>query len=254
MENQRKIALITGGSRGLGKNMALRTAQKGLDIILTYRSKKEEAEEVVSAIEGLGGKAVALQLDTSQAATFPDFVKVVQDILASHFKAEKFDFLVNNAGIGLHTPIGNTAMDAFDQLVNIHLKGVYFLTQELLPLMNDHGAIVNISTGLARFTLPGYAAYAAMKGAVEVMSRYHAKELGTRGIRCNVVAPGAIETDFGGGAVRDNEEMNRHVANSIPLGRAGLPEDIGGVVAFLCTEDARWINGQRIEVSGGQNL
>lgn len=254
MKETKKIALITGGSRGLGKDMALNVAAKGLDVILTYRSKKEEAETVVEEIKAMGQHAAALPLNTSKVDGFSDFTDQVKALLSSEFEKDSIDFLVNNAGIGILTPIGETTEEQFDQLMNIHLKGVLFLTQSLLPIINDGGGIVNISTGLARFSLPGFSVYGAMKGAIEVLTRYQAKELGGRGIRSNVVAPGAIETDFAGGFVRDNEEANKHVASMIPLGRVGLPEDIGGVVAFLCTDDARWINAQRIEVSGGQNI
>lgn len=254
MNTQRKIALITGGSRGLGKDMALKTAAKGLDIILTYRSKKEEAEKVVAAIKENGQKAVALQLDTAEINSFGSFKKTLQETLQSEFNAEKIDFLVNNAGIGINEPFAKTSEETFDKLMNIHLKGVFFLTQTLLSILNTKGGIVNISSGLARFTMPGYSAYGAMKGAIESLTRYQAKELGERGIRSNVVAPGAIETDFGGGLVRDNDKVNEHVKQTTVLNRVGQADDIGGVVAFLCTDDAKWINAQRIEVSGGQNI
>lgn len=252
--DSKKIALVTGGSRGLGKNMALALAGKGLGVIITYNSKKDEAEEVVQQIKALGQKAAAIQLNTGETGSFDTFIADVKSLLQSEFGTDKFDYLVNNAGIGLHTPIGATEEAQFDTLMNIHFKGVYFLTQKSLPVLNDGGGIVNISTGLARFSMPGYAAYASMKGAVETLTRYMAKELGQRGIRANVVAPGAIETDFGGGAVRDNADVNKFVASVTALGRVGLPDDIGGVVAFLCSDDARWVNGQRIEVSGGMNL
>jgi len=246
-----KIAIITGGSRGLGKSMALHIADKGNDVILTYNSKKDEAERVVAQIEHLGQKAVALALDVSDSASFDKFSDNVKKNLKGKWGRDDFDFLVNNAGIGLHTPIGGTSEDQFDLLMKIHLKGPYFLTQKLLPLMKDGGRIVNVSSGLTRFALPGYAVYAAMKGGVEVMTRYMAKELGARGIAVNTVAPGAIETDFGGGAVRDNKDMNKMIASGTALGRVGLPDDIGGVVASLLSDDNRWVNGQRIEVSGG---
>lgn len=254
MTQQRKIALVTGGSRGLGKNMALKIAEKGLDVVLTYHSKQEEASEVVTQIKAKGVNATAFQLDTSKVGTMDDFVTSVTKVLKADFNADGIDFIVNNAGIGINAPFAETSEEQFDQLMNIQLKGVYFLTQKVLPLLRNDGGIINISTGLARFALPGYSAYAAMKGGIEVLTRYQAKELGARGIRANTVAPGAIETDFGGGMVRDNQEVNQHVASTIPLGRAGLPDDIGGVVAFLCTEEARWVNAQRLEVSGGQNI
>jgi len=249
-----KIALVTGGSRGLGKNMALSLAKKGINVILTYNSKKDEALAVVAEIEKTGQKAAALQLSAGDAKSFDAFYGEVKTVLKDTFGADKFDFLINNAGIGIYAPFAETTEEQFDELMNIHLKGVFFLTQKALPLINDGGRIVNLSSGLARFSNPGYAAYAAMKGGIETLSRYMAKELGARGIAVNVVAPGAIETDFGGGMVRDNKQVNDYVASVTALGRVGLPDDIGGVVAFLCTEDAKWVNAQRIEVSGGMNL
>jgi len=249
-----KIALVTGGSRGLGKNMAIAIAQKGIDVIITYNSKKEEADLVVKEIESLDQKAAALQLNVADSGTFNPFFNSVAETLKSTFKTDKFDFLVNNAGTGLHNSFMETTEAEFDQLTNIHFKGPFFLTQKALNLMNDGGGIVNISTGLARFSFSGASAYASMKGAIETLTKYQAKELGERKIRANVVAPGAIETDFGGGVVRDNEQLNKNIAAVTALGRVGLPDDIGGVVAFLCTEEARWVNAQRIEVSGGMNL
>ncbi|RZJ55864.1 MAG: SDR family oxidoreductase [Flavobacterium sp.] len=249
-----KIALVTGGSRGLGQNMAIAIAKKGLDIIITYNSKKEEADAVVKEIENLGQKAAALQLNVADSKTFDSFFENVATTLKSTFSTDKFDFLVNNAGIGIHNSFLGTTEEEFDLLNNIQFKGPFFLTQKALALLNNGGGIVNISTGLARFSSPGYAAYASMKGAIETLTKYQAKELGEKGIRVNVVAPGAIETDFGGGVVRDNEQLNKFLSSVTALGRVGLPDDIGGVVAFLCTEDARWVNAQRIEVSGGMNL
>jgi len=254
MGSKNKIALVTGGSRGLGKNMALSLAQKGIDVIITYNSKKEEALAVVSKMEKLGLKAAALQLNAGEIAGFDAFFEQVKRVLKDHFQADRFDFLVNNAGIGIHASFAETTETQFDTLLNIHFKGVFFITQKALPLINDGGRIVNISTGLARFSMPGYAAYAAMKGAIETLTKYQAKELGGRGIAVNVVAPGAIATDFGGGAVRDNAQVNQMVSGITALGRVGEPDDIGGVVAFLCTDEAKWINAQRIEVSGGMNL
>jgi NAD(P)-dependent dehydrogenase (short-subunit alcohol dehydrogenase family) len=254
METKSKIALVTGGSRGLGRNMALSLAKKGIDVILTYNSKKEEALAVVAEIERSGRKAAALQLNAGDVKSFTAFYGQVGSLLKDRFGVGRFDFLVNNAGTGLYVPFAETSEEAFDQLMNIHFKGVYFLTQKALPLINDGGRIINISSGLARFSMPGTSAYGSMKAAIETLTRYMAKELGVRGIAANVVAPGAIETDFGGGMVRDNAEVNKQVAGITALGRVGLPDDIGGVVAFLCTEEARWINGQRIEVSGGINL
>ena len=246
-----KIAIITGGSRGLGKSMALRLAEKGHDVILTYHSKKAEAEEVVAQIIKIGRKAVALKLDVADHKSFNAFAGNVKDALRNNWQRNDFDFLINNAGIGIQAAFMGTTEEQFDQLMNIHLKGPFFLTQKLLPLMKDGGRIVNISSGLARFSLPGYSAYAAMKGAIEVLTRYLAKELGPRKIAVNVVAPGAIETDFGGGAVRDNKQINDMIASGTALGRVGLPDDIGGAVASLLSDDNGWINGQRVEVAGG---
>ena len=245
------IALITGGSRGLGRHSALKLAAQGSDIILTYRSARAEAEATVAAIQALGRRAVALPLDVAVSASFPAFASTVQQVVAADFQRQRFDHLVNNAGEGRHASFADTTEAEFDALLNVHLKGVFFLTQALLPLINDGGRILNISSGLTRFALPGYAAYAAMKGAVEVLSRYLAKELGARAIAVNTLAPGAIETDFGGGAVRDNPGLNQFVAAQTALGRVGLPDDIGGVVAALLAPDSGWINAQRIEASGG---
>jgi len=251
---QSKIALVTGGSRGLGKNMALGLAKKGIDVILTYNSRKDEALEVVKEIQNLGQKAAALQLNVSDVKSFDAFFTEVRKTLTETFSSERIDFLINNAGIGIHAPFAETTEEQFDTLMNIQFKGVFFLTQKALDLLEDGGGIVNLSTGLARFSLPGYAAYASMKGGVETLTKYLAKELGSRKIRVNVVAPGAIETDFGGGAVRDNADVNAFIASQTALGRVGLPDDIGGMVAFLCTDDAKWINAQRIEASGGMFL
>ncbi|MNF40553.1 3-oxoacyl-[acyl-carrier-protein] reductase FabG [compost metagenome] len=250
----RKIALITGASRGLGKSMAQHLAAQGIDIIGTYHSKLEDAESLSRDIMDLGGHAAMLQLDVSKSATFDDFVASLGRLLKNEFGRDNFDFLVNNAGIGIHASFAETTEEQFDQLVNIQLKGPFFLTQKLLPLIADGGRILNISTGLARFALPGYAAYAAMKGGIEVLTRYQAKELGVRGISVNVLAPGAIETDFGGGVVRDNADVNAFIASNTALGRVGLPEDIGGAVAMLLSDAGRWINGQRVEASGGMFL
>ena len=254
MSTQNKIALVTGGSRGLGRDMALRLADKGLDVMLTYHSNAEQAKEVVDLIEGKGRKAAALQLDTSRVDTFDAFFTKLSQQLQETTGSDKFDYLINNAGTGLYAPVRQTTEEDFDQIVNIHFKGVYFLTQKALPHLNDGGGIVNVSSGLARFSYPGSSAYAAAKGATEVFTRYLALELGERKIRANIVAPGAIATDFGGGRVRDNEQINQAISQETALGRVGEAEDIGGVVAFLCTDDARWINGQRIEVAGGIHL
>jgi NAD(P)-dependent dehydrogenase (short-subunit alcohol dehydrogenase family) len=249
-----KIALVTGGSRGLGRNMAISLAKKGIDLVLTFNSNKQKAEEVVAEIQSLGQKAMAFQLDTGNVQAFDAFFRQMTTSLKEETGSTNFDFLVNNAGTALYAPFAETTEAQFDEVLNIHYKGVFFLTQKALPFLNDGGRIINLSSGLARFSIPGSSAYGAMKGAIEVLTRYLAKELGSRGIAANVVAPGAIETDFGGGRVRDNQDMNNMVASITALGRAGLPDDIGGVVAFLCMEEARWINGQRIEVSGGMNL
>jgi NAD(P)-dependent dehydrogenase (short-subunit alcohol dehydrogenase family) len=246
-----KIAIITGGSRGLGKSSALKLAQQGTDVILTYRSKQEEANQVVRQIEELGRKAVALQLDVSDSKSFEGFVSQVKTALKNTWNTDSFDFLVNNAGVGIYGAFAETTEDQFDELVKIHFKGPFFLTQKLLPVMKDGGRILNVSSGLARFAMPGYAAYASMKGAIEVLTRYQAKELGARGISVNTIAPGAIETDFGGGSVRDKPEVNKLISSMTALGRPGMPDDIGGVVASLLSDDNRWINAQRIEVSGG---
>ena len=250
----RKIALITGGSRGLGKNTAMHLAAQGVGIVLTYHSKKEEADAVVAEIVDAGGKAATLQLDTSLAGTFAAFTDSLRATLQTTWGRDTFDFLVNNAGVGVHASFAETTEAQLDALYNIPLKGVFMLTQSLLPVIADGGRIVNISTGLARFALPGFAAYAAMKGAIETLTKYLAKELGARGITVNVVAPGAIETDFGGGVVRDNAQMNAHIASQTALGRVGLPDDIGGAIASLLSENSGWINAQRIEVSGGMYI
>lgn len=253
-QDNAKIALVTGGSRGLGKNTALALAKKGVGVVVTYRSNEAEANSVVAAIKELGSKAVALPLDMSNLKTFDHFVEQLKQSLQTIWQTEQFDFLVNNAGIGINKPFAETTEEDFDQLMNVQFKGVFFFTQKLLPLIKDGGRIVNLSSGLARFTLPGYSAYASMKGAIEVLTRYLAKELGHRQITANVVAPGAIATDFGGGAVRDNPEINQFIASQTALGRVGMPDDIGGAIASLLSDDNRWVNAQRIEVSGGQSI
>lgn len=254
MNTKTNIALVTGGSRGLGRNSALKIAQKGLDVIITYRSNKEEADAVVSEIKAMGRNAAAFQLDTKNSKSFDAFVKEVTDHVLEQTGSPNIDYLINNAGTALYSPITEVTEEQLDDMVDIHFKGVFFLTQKLLPFINNGGGIVNVSSGLARFATPGSSVYGSMKAGVEMLTKYMAKELGPRKIKANVIAPGAIETDFGGGRVRDNEDINAMVAEATALGRVGLPDDIGGVVAFLCTEDAGWINGQRIEVSGGMFL
>ena len=249
-----KIALVTGSSRGLGRNMVLHLARKGVDVVITYRSKQAEAEEVAAEVRAIGAKAAVLQFDVADSSSFAGFATALKNLLKQNWQRETFDYLVNNAGIGIHASFAETTEAQFDELFRIHLKGPFFLTQTLLPLIADGGRILNVSSGLARFSLPGYAAYAAMKGGVEVMTRYMAKELGARGISVNTLAPGAIETDFGGGAVRDNAQINQFVASVTGLGRAGQPDDIGGAVAALLSSESNWVNGQRIEVSGGMFL
>lgn len=254
MTTPRKIALVTGGSRGLGRNTVLHLAQNGIDAVFTYRSSQAEAAAVTAEVKALGGKAVALQLDTSDISGFADFTAQLRTVLQDSWSRDSFDFLINNAGIGINRPFAETSEADFDQLMNVHVKGVFFLTQTLLPLIADGGRILNLSSGLARFSLPGYAAYASMKGAVEVLTRYLAKELGVRGIAVNTIAPGAIETDFGGGAVRDVPEVNQYVASVTAMGRAGLPDDVGGAIAALLAGQSGWITGQRIEISGGMHI
>jgi NAD(P)-dependent dehydrogenase (short-subunit alcohol dehydrogenase family) len=249
-----KIALVTGGSRGLGKDMALSIARKGLDVILTYRSNEKEVQQVVQEIETLGGKAAALKLDMSRLDGLDHFVDEVKKTLTSHWDTKTFDYLINNAGMGATVPFLEVTEGLFDEFLNVHFKGVYFLTQKLVPFLNEGGSVINISTGTTRFSNPGYSVYASMKGAVEVFTKYLAKELGSKGIRANVVAPGPIETDFNKAAIRSNPQMKERLSSLSPLGRVGNADDIGGVVAFLCTEDAKWINGQRLEVSGGINI
>jgi NAD(P)-dependent dehydrogenase (short-subunit alcohol dehydrogenase family) len=249
-----KITLVTGASRGLGRNTALSIARSGGDVVLTYQSRREEAQAAVAEIQALGRRAIALQLDTGDVATFAAFGDRLRTALTETWSRGTIDHLVNNAGHGDYALIGETTEAQFDRLVDVHFKGVYFLTQTLLPLIADGGRIVNLSSGLTRTSYPGYAAYAAVKGAVEVLTRYLAKELGGRGIAVNTVAPGAIETDFGGGAVRDDAGINRQFAEMTALGRVGLPDDIGPMIASLLSENNRWVNAQRIEVSGGQGI
>lgn len=254
MENKSKIALVTGGSRGLGRDMALRLAEKGLDVIITYNSQADAAQQVAAQIAAAGQKAAILQLNTGVIASFAGFANNLKTVLKEQFGADRFDFLVNNAGQGGYSPIPDVTEAFFDDLLNVHFKGVYFLTQQMLPLMNDGGGVVNVSSGLTRVSVPGSSVYGSLKTAVETFTRYLAKEVGARGIRANVVAPGAVMTDFGNGHLRSDKQLQQMVSNFTALGRPGVAEDIGGVVAFLCTDDARWVNGQRIEASGGMQL
>jgi NAD(P)-dependent dehydrogenase (short-subunit alcohol dehydrogenase family) len=251
MTRPTKLALITGGSRGLGRDAALHLGDRNIDVILTYRTSRDQADAVVARLTGEGRRAAALPLDVGEVGSFTEFTAQLRDLLEARFERDNFDFLLNNAGHGTHAAFADTSEAQFDALMNVHFKGVFFLTQALLPLIADGGRILNISTGLARFTMPGYAAYASMKGAIEVLTRYLAKELGGRGIVVNSLAPGAIATDFGGGAVRDNPQVAGMVASMTALGRVGQPEDIGAAIAALFSEDMRWVNAQRIEASGG---
>lgn len=249
-----KIAVVTGGSRGLGRDMAISIAKKNIDVILTYNSNKESAEEVVVEIEKSGQKAYAIKFDVSDLKSYDNFISEIKTVLKTKWNSDKFDFLINNAGVGATIPIAQVTEEAFDNLMNIHFKGVYFLTQKSLPMMNDNGGVVFISSGTTRFCVPGYSVYSSLKGAVEVFTKYVAKEYGNRGIRSNIVAPGPVETDFNNAAIRNNPKMQDFLTAQTPLGRVAKADDIGSVVAFLCTEDSKWVNGQRIEVSGGINL
>ncbi len=249
-----KIALVTGSSRGLGKDMAISIAKKGIDVIVTFRNNKEQALEVVATIESMGCKAAALHLDMSNFNSLDAFIQSVAGVLRSKWDTAHFDFLINNAGMGATVPFAEVTEALFNDFLNVHFKGVYFLCQKSLPLLNDGGRIINISTGTTRYCVPGYSVYSSMKAAIETFTKYLAKELGSRGINANVVAPGPVETDFNNGAIRNNPQMKGYLSSMSPFGRVGNADDIGSVVAFLCTEDAKWINGQRIEVSGGINL
>jgi NAD(P)-dependent dehydrogenase (short-subunit alcohol dehydrogenase family) len=249
-----KIALVTGGSRGLGKDMALCIAKKGNDVIITYNSSEAEANTVVEEIKALGVNAFAIQLNLSVFNNIHAFVDKVVETLKNNFNGRKLNYLVNNAGMGATVPFVEMTEDVFDNFLNVHFKGVYFLTQKLMLHFNDGGSIVNISTGTTRFCHPGYSVYASMKSGLETFTRYVAKEMGVRGIRANVVAPGPIETDFNGAAIRNNPQMKGFLSQATPLGRVGNADDIGSVVAFLCSDESKWVNGQRIEVSGGINV
>jgi NAD(P)-dependent dehydrogenase (short-subunit alcohol dehydrogenase family) len=254
MANNNKIVLVTGGSRGLGKDMAISIAKKGMDVILTYRNNKEEAEATVKAIETLGRKGAVLQLDMANFQSLDAFVHQVTETLKSKWNTSTFDFLINNAGMGGTVPFEKVTEEFFNEFLNVHFKSIYFLTQKCLPYLNSGGGIINISTGTTRFSNPGYSVYASMKGAIEVFTKYLAKEIGAKGLTANVVAPGPVETDFNNATIRNNPQLKERLSSLSPQGRVGVPEDIGPVVAFLCTEEARWINAQRIEVSGGINM
>ncbi|MEN9570612.1 MAG: hypothetical protein RL172_1843 [Bacteroidota bacterium] len=249
-----KIALVTGGSRGLGKEMALSLAQKGIDVLLTWKNNEAQAKETAAAVQQLGAKAATLQLDMLQPAGLNHFIMAVKNTLQQHWGKQHIDFLINNAGMGATIPFTEVTEKTFDEFMDVHFKGVYFLTQKMLPLLNDGGSIINISSGTTRFCVPGYSVYASMKGAIETFTKYLAKELGHRQITANIVAPGPVETDFNEAAIRNNPQMKAALSNFSPLGRVGHADDIGGVVAFLCSHEAKWINGQRIEVSGGINI
>jgi len=253
-KNLDKLVLLTGGSRGLGKEAALQLARSGFDVIITFQNNKVEAEKVVTEIKSFGRKSAALHLDLTQTESFDKFVSVVTETLQKVFGRTKIDALVNNAGAGYYAPITETTEKAFDEMSTINLKAPFFLTQKLLPLINLGGSIVNTSSGLARFSYPNYSAYGIMKAGIDSLTRYQALEFGALKIRVNSIAPGAIETDFGGGAVRDNKVLNEKIATSTALGRVGLPDDIGSVIVFLCSDDSKWINAQRIEVSGGIHI
>jgi NAD(P)-dependent dehydrogenase (short-subunit alcohol dehydrogenase family) len=250
----KRIALVTGGSRGLGKDMALSLARKGVNVVVTYNNNDAMAIETVQEIESMGGKAVALNLNLNNFKSLDVFVQKFKDVLKLTFQTDTFDYLINNAGMGKTVPFLEVSEEIFDDFLNVHFKSVYFLSQKLVPIMNEGGGIINISSGTTRFSNPGYSVYASMKGAIEVLTKYMAKELGAKGIRANVVAPGPIETDFNNAAIRNNPQFKNMLGAMSPLGRVGNADDIGGVIAFLCSDESRWINGQRIEVSGGINV
>ncbi|WP_406455372.1 SDR family oxidoreductase [Streptomyces sp. NBC_01622] len=253
MSTDQKIAVITGANRGLGRAHALHLAETGVDVVVTYRANRAEAEDVVAAVTARGRSAVALRLDAGDVGSFAGFAERLGSELTARWDRPAFDFLVNNAGTDLTAPFAETTEKDFDDLVNVHLKGVFFLTQALLPLLADGGAVVNVSSGLTRFAVPGHAAYGAVKGAVEILTRYQARELGARGIRVNTIAPGATATDFGGGMMHD-EQVRAYLTSQVALGRVGEPDDIGAALAALLSDANRWVTGQRIEISGGQSL
>lgn len=254
MESKSKIALVTGGSGGLGKNTALRLAQQGCDVIITYHSKIKEAEAVVAEIESFGQKAMTLPFDAGDIPALNGFIEKLSQILTTTWGTTHFDYLINNAGFGATIPFANVTEADFDRFMNAHFKGVFFLTQKLLPQLNDHGRIVNISSNSTRSSVPGYVVYASMKGAIETFTKYLAKEVGPRGITVNVVAPGPVETNFNNAVLHNNPQRKEMMASLTALGRVGQAEDIGGIIAFLCSADSYWITGQRIEASGGMNL
>jgi NAD(P)-dependent dehydrogenase (short-subunit alcohol dehydrogenase family) len=246
-----KVAIITGGSRGVGKSAALNVARRGTGVILTYNCHPDEAEAVVSEIQKSGGKAAALKLDVTKTASFGDFVSLVEQTLQKEWSQKTFDYLVNNAGTAQRTLIKDTTEEQFDQLTNVHLKGPFFLTQKLIPLMADGGLVLNVSSGLTRFTNPaGVATYASLKGAMEVFTKYIVREYASRKIRANIVAPGALDTQFAGPNGRD-ENQKKMIGEHTALGRCGEADDIGPLIAALLSDDCRWVNGQRIEATGG---
>ncbi len=252
--NQQRVSLVTGGSRGIGRDIAINLASTGHDVIISYHTNRSAADEVISIISDLGQSAHAIHLDVSDLSSRNTFVTELRSLLSDQYDSDRIDYLINNAGTGLSKPIADISEADFDEMLGVHFKGVYFLTQAMIPMLADGGGIVNISSGLTRFSFQGMSAYACMKGAIEVFTRYCAKELADRHIRANTIAPGAVATDFGGGANRDNEKKRQIISNITALGRVGEVDDIGGVVAFLCSDQAGWINGQHIEISGGMLL
>ena len=249
-----KIALITGANRGLGRSAALHLARAGVDVVVAFRSNAEQAGAVVAEIEQAGRRAVAVELDTVRFDTFAAFAGDLPGTLSEHFGRDTIDILINNAGTGVHAPFAETTEAQLDDMLAVHVKGPFLLTQALLPVLADGGSVLNVSTGLTRFVSAGYSAYASAKGAVEVLTRYMAQELGERGIAVNAIAPGATGTDFAGGVMKSNEDVREAIGGMVALGRIGEPDDIGGAIAGLLTSDSHWITGQRIEASGGMRL
>jgi NAD(P)-dependent dehydrogenase (short-subunit alcohol dehydrogenase family) len=244
------IALVTGGSRGLGRATALALAAAGVDIVITYRTSESEARDVVAEIEALGRRGAALALDTTNIASFGAFT----DALRRELPDGTFDILVNNAGTALYSALASTSEAEFDQVFAVHVKGPFFLTQTLLPLIADGGRIVNVSSALTRVTFPGSGPYASAKAALEVLTRYQALEFASRGITSNVVAPGAVPTDFGNGHLRSDKTLQDLVIQGTALQRLATPADIGQLIAGLTTASGDWVTGQRIEASGGVRL